>query len=95
MPKVKIVLKIKSKTDNQLTLENKFYFNLICIQPKLFYEFIDFFEEPNNDFTITYQEELVISINTYRDIAVPFLENFIDKLLELNSEEEFNIIIRI
>ena len=93
MPKVKIVLKIKSKTNNQLTLENKIYFNSICIQPKLLYEFKDFLEDPNNDFTITYQEELEISINTYKDIAVPFFGKFIDKLLELNSEEEFNIII--
>ena len=93
MPKVKIVLKIKSITDKQLTIPNKIYFNLICIQPKLLYNFKDFLEDPNNDFTITYEDELIISINTYKYIAAPFFEKFMDKLLELNTNEEFNILI--
>jgi hypothetical protein len=47
-------------------------------------------EDPNNGFSIAYNDELIITIDTYKDLAVSFFEKFIDRILNIFTEEEFN-----
>ena len=90
MPKVEIVLKIK--TNNILDNSNKNFYKNIYLNPKLESHFSDFLEDSNNFFSISYQDELILTISTYKDIALSIFEKFIDEILNLdsNGEEEFN-----
>ena len=91
--KVEIVLKIKSQQNQVLTPTNKIYFNALYLQPMLNFYFKDFLEDPNNDFTISYNDDLIITISTYKDLAISILDKFIDQLLSMINEEEFKYLI--
>lgn len=89
IPRVKIILKIKS--DNEiLSPINKVFFNSYYLKPVLSSYFDGFIEDPNNEFSISLGEELIITIQTYKDIVTSFLDEFIDKLLNIIDEDEFN-----
>jgi len=88
-PKVKIILKIKSDYAIINSFE-KAYLKDFYLDPLLKLYFDNFLEDPNNAFSITYSDELIITIDTYKDLAVSFFEKFIDRILNIFSEEEFN-----
>ena len=88
-PKVKIILKIKSDYAIINSFE-KAYLKDFYLDPLLKLYFDNFLEVPNNAFSITYSDELIITIDTYKDLAVSFFEKFIDRILNIFSEEEFN-----
>ena len=88
-PKVKIILKIKSD-NNIINALSKAYFKDFYLVPLLNTYFDNFLEDPNNGFSIAYNDELIITIDTYKDLAVSFFEKFIDRILNIFTEEEFN-----
>ena len=88
-PKVKIVLKVKS--DNEIIpYLQKAYYKDFYLVPLLNSYFDNFMEDPNNRFSITYDNELIITIDTYKDLVVAFFEKFIDRIFNIFTEEEFN-----
>ena len=96
IPKVQINLKLKSKSDEIFSPDNKSVFNSFCLSPIMQNYFYDFFEDYNNEFNINYDpinDEFNIVINTYKDIAKNFLIKFIDRLLKLFEEKEYNYLI--
>ena len=94
IPEVQLILIIKS--DSQiLSNENKKIFNGFYLTTYLNYYFKDFLEDSNNAFKITYNDDLVISIKTYKDIILDFFEKFLDKLLSICDEKEYNKLVEI
>ena len=97
MPKVKIILKIKSKTDEALTPQNKLYFNALYLSPILSDYFSDFLEDDNNDLSISYEtgtEEFIIVIDTYKDVSKNIFNKVIDRFLTVCDQETFDRLIK-
>ena len=91
IPKVKIVLKIKSKFDEILTPNTRIIFNTFYIIELIRNYFEDFLFDINNKFTSTYEnEEFIIDIETYKDVALNIFEKLINKLLTFCDEKELN-----
>ena len=58
--------------------------------------FEDFLFDINNKFTSTYEnEEFIIDIETYKDVALNFFEKLINKLLTFCDVKEFNNVIKL
>ena len=96
IPKVKIVLKIKSKFDEILTPDTRIFFNAFYIMQLIGNYFEDFLLDTNNKFTSTYEnEEFIIDIETYKDVALNFFEKLINKLLTFCDVKEFNNVIKL
>ena len=97
IPKVKILLKLKTKVDDILTPNNKVYFTSLYFNTILPEFFLDFLEDDNNAISTSYKpgtEEFSIIIDTYKDVSKIFFEKFIDRIMTLYEEEEYNRVIR-